>query len=90
MEKTYQMTQELKDSISNFLVSYLGYEKCLTQLKEAEKREFSESEINLILNLLGSFPLRDVFHLVERFKVEVAETKNEDQEESQEGETEKN
>lgn len=77
MEKSYQMTQELKESISNFLTNYTKYGECLSQMNAADKKEFTEEEINSVLNLLGAFPLRDVFHLVERFKIEVAEVKNE-------------
>lgn len=77
MEKKFLITQELKDSVSNFLTNYMKYGECLDQIKTPEKREFSEDEINSVLNLLGAFPLRDVFHIVERFKIEVAEVKNE-------------
>jgi microsomal dipeptidase-like Zn-dependent dipeptidase len=76
MEKNYQMTQELRESISNFLINYMKYGECLSKLNETDKKEFTEEEINSVLNLLGALPLKDVFHLVEKFKIEVAEVKN--------------
>ena len=36
-----------------------------------KKLEFTEDEVNEILNLLGAFRLRDVFSIVERYKIEV-------------------
>lgn len=75
MEKSYVMTEELRESISNFLTGYMNYGGCLSLIKESGKKEFTEEEINSILNLLGAFPLRDVFHIVEKFKIEVAEVK---------------
>jgi hypothetical protein len=77
MDKNYQMTTELRDLICNFLTNYMKYGECLFQLNSSDKKKFTEEEINTILNLLGSFPLRDVFHIVERFKIEVAEIKEE-------------
>lgn len=77
MRKNYLITQELKESISSFLTNYMKYGECLSQMNSTDKKEFTEEEINSVLNLLGAFPLRDVFHLVERFKIEVAEVKNE-------------
>jgi hypothetical protein len=77
MEKNYQITPELKKSISFFLTKYMEYEKCLEKISQEEKTHFTEEEINLILNLLGSFPLSSVFHIVERFKTEVSEISNE-------------
>jgi len=72
MEKKYEITKELREEAVKFLNSYANYEKCLENLKNLEKKEFTEEEVNEILNLLGSFRLRDVFQVVERFKVEVS------------------
>lgn len=71
MENQYEITKELREESVKFLNAYANYEKCLENLENLEKNEFTEEEINDILNLLGSFRLKDVFHLVERFKVEV-------------------
>ena len=71
MENKYEITKELKETATEFLTTYSNYGKCLENLKNEEKSEFTEEEINEILNLLGSFRLRDVFHVVERFKIEV-------------------
>lgn len=77
MEKTFHITPDLKKSITLFLENHMGYALCLSMAKDEEKKEFSEEEVNRLLNLIGSFPLRDVFSLVERFKYEVVEIKNE-------------
>jgi hypothetical protein len=71
----YEITKELRQASADFLKSYANYGKCLENLGNEEKKEFTEDEINEILNLLGSFRLRDVFHVVERFKVEVTQLK---------------
>lgn len=71
MENQYEITKELREESIKFLHAYANYEKCLKNLGNFEKNEFTEEEVNDILNLLGSFRLKEVFHLVERFKVEV-------------------
>lgn len=72
----YEITDELRKTTVEFLNGYANYAKCLDNLKNEDKKEFTEQEVNEILNLLGSFRLRDVFHVVERFKVEVTQLKN--------------
>jgi hypothetical protein len=47
----------------------------LDNLNNEEKKEFTEDEVNEILNLLGSFRLREVYSIVDRFKVEVTQLK---------------
>lgn len=82
MERKYEITNELKTVIVNFLSNYSKYQENLERLKDPDRLEYNETEINDILNLLGSFRLRDVFHIVERFKIEVIPLKpqeNEDQ-----------
>jgi len=76
MEKSYEISKELRTASVDFLTSYANYEKCLDNLKNEEKLGFTEEEVNEILNLLGAFRLRDVFHVVERFKVEVTPLKS--------------
>lgn len=71
MQNRYEITKELREESVKFLKAYANYEKCLKDLENLEKNEFNEEEVNDILNLLGAFRLKDVFHLVERFKVEV-------------------
>lgn len=73
----YEITKELRSASVDFLNTYANYGKCLELLKSEEKNSFTEEEVNEILNLLGIFRLRDVFHLVERFKVEVTQLKSE-------------
>jgi hypothetical protein len=73
--KNYEITKDLRKASVDFLTTYANYGKCLENLSNDEKKEFTEDEINEILNLLGSFRLRDVFHVVERFKVEVTQLK---------------
>ena len=80
MEKKYEITKELKLAAVEFLTTYANYEKNLELLKDQEKLEFNEEEINDLLNLLGSFRLRDVFHIVERFKIEVIPLKSQEDE----------
>lgn len=75
MTNNYEITKELRKASVDFLTTYAGYEKCLENLKNEEKTQFTEEEVNEILNLLGSFRLRDVFHVVDRFKVEVTQLK---------------
>ena len=76
----YEITKELRKASVDFLTTYANYEKCLDNLKNEEKTQFTEEEVNEILNLLGSFRLRDVFHVVERFKVEITQLKQEQSE----------
>ena len=73
----YEITKDLRSASVDFLTTYANYGKCLELLKSEEKNSFTEEEVNEILNLLGIFRLRDVFHLVERFKVEVTQLKSE-------------
>jgi hypothetical protein len=80
MMNNYEITKELRKASVDFLTTYANYEKCLENLKNEEKTQFTEEEVNEILNLLGSFRLRDVFHVVERFKVEVTQLKQEQSE----------
>ena len=82
MENNYEISKDLRESSSKFLSEFANYEKCLTSLKDTEKESFTESEVNEILNLLGAFRLREVFHIVERYKVEVTQLKSESGEES--------
>lgn len=75
MNKNYEMTKELRETVLLFLNSYGGYKECLEILENEEKNEFTEEEINQILNLLGVFRLMETFHIVERFKIEVTPLK---------------
>ena len=75
MENKYEISKDLRKSTVEFLSAASNYEKCLANLKNDEKIEFNEEELNEVLNLLGSFRLRDVFQLVERFKVEITPLK---------------
>lgn len=80
MMNNYEITKELRKASVDFLSTYANYGKCLENLRNEEKTHFTEEEVNEILNLLGSFRLRDVFHVVERFKVEVTQLKPEQSE----------
>lgn len=82
MENSYEISKDLRELSAKFLSEFANYEKCLTSLKDTEKERFTESEVNEILNLLGAFRLREVFHIVERYKVEVTQLKSESGEES--------
>mgnify|MGYP001557021450 FL=1 len=82
MENSYEISKDLRELSAKFLSEFANYEKCLTFLKDPEKESFTESEVNEILNLLGAFRLREVFHIVERYKVEVTQLKSESGEES--------
>ena len=75
MMNNYEITKELRKASVDFLTTYASYGKCLENLRNEEKTQFTEEEVNEILNLLGSFRLRDVFHVVDRFKVEVTQLK---------------
>jgi hypothetical protein len=76
MSNNFEITKELKATLSEFLNSYGSYKECLNLIENEEKLEFSEDEINKILNLLGTFRLMDTFHIVERFKIEVTPLKD--------------
>ena len=82
MENSYEISKDLRELSGKFLSEFANYEKCLTSLKDTEKESFTESEVNEILNLLGAFRLREVFHIVERYKVDVTQLKSESGEES--------
>lgn len=75
MSKNYEISKELRQASAQFLKEYSNYEKCLHNLNDEEKSEFTEDEVNEILNLLGAFRLRDVFSIVERYKIEVTPLK---------------
>lgn len=82
MENSYEISKDLRELSAKFLSEFANYEKCLSSLKDTEKESFTESEVNEILNLLGAFRLREVFHIVERYKVDVTQLKSESGEES--------
>ena len=82
MENSYEISKDLRELSTKFLSEFANYEKCLSSLKDTEKESFTESEVNEILNLLGAFRLREVFHIVERYKVDVTQLKSESGEES--------
>lgn len=84
MSKNYEITKELKATLSEFLNGYGGYRECLNLIEDEGKTEFNEEEINQILNLLGAFRLMDTFHIVERFKIEVTPLKDSVDEEQSE------
>jgi hypothetical protein len=75
MQKNYEITKELRAASVDFLNTFANYKKCLDNLNNEEKKEFAEDEVNEILNLLGSFRLREVYSIVDRFKVEVTQLK---------------
>jgi hypothetical protein len=76
MSNNYEITKELRETVLLFLNSYGGYKECLEILENEEKIEFTEDEINKVLNLLGVFRLMDTFQIVERFKIEVTPLKS--------------
>ena len=82
MSKHYEITKELRQASLDFLNEFGNYQKCLEILSDEGKSEFTEEEVNQLLNLLGSFRLRDVYNVVERFKVEVTPLKSESDEQS--------
>lgn len=84
MSKNYEITKELRSTLTEFLNAYGGYKNCLENLENEEKNDFTEEEINQILNLLGVFRLMDTFHIVERFKIEVTPLKSQDSDEQSE------
>ena len=68
MSKSYEITKELRSTLVEFLNAYGGYKECLEILENEGKSDFTEDEVNQLLNLLGIFRLMDTFHIVERFK----------------------
>jgi hypothetical protein len=84
MSKNYEITKELRETVLGFLNGYAGYKECLELLENEEKIEFTEEEINQILNLLGVFRLMETFHIVERFKIEVTPLKSAESDEQSE------
>ena len=84
MSKTYEITKELRSTVIEFLNAYGGYRECLEILGNEEKSDFTEEEVNQILNLLGIFRLMDTFHIVERFKIEVTPLKSQESDEQSE------
>lgn len=76
MSNKYKLTKEFKLDLINFLSNYLKYEEILNKLRDDTKDEYSEEDVNDILNLIGSFRLHDVYFLVERMKAEVIPSNN--------------
>ena len=76
MSKSYEITKELRSTLVEFLNAYGGYKECLEILENEGKSDFTEDEVNQLLNLLGIFRLMDTFHIVERFKIEVTPLKS--------------
>ena len=72
----FKITQELKAEVLEFLNSYGGYKKALDVLNDPEKSVLTEDEINSVIVLLGAFRLGEVYQLVERFRTEVVEVKD--------------
>ena len=72
----FKITQELKAEVLEFLDSYGGYKKALDVLNDPEKSVLTEDEINSVIVLLGTFRLGEVYQLVERFRTEVVEVKD--------------
>jgi hypothetical protein len=83
MENNFDIAKELRSASVEFLTSFANYEKCLNLLRDENKQSFTETEVNDILNLLGAFRLREVFHLVERYKIEVTQLKPQTGEETE-------
>ena len=77
MTQNYEIAGELRNETLSFLESYGNYKDCLEILKNEEKKDFTEDEINMILNLLGTFRMGDVYHVVEKFRVGVTALKPE-------------
>ena len=75
MQEKFEITKELRTHCSEFLSGFANYEKCLKDLRDESKKDFTEEEVNEILNVLGTFRLREVFGIVERFKIEVTKLK---------------
>ena len=84
MSKNYEITKELRSTLVEFLNAYGGYRECLEILENEGKENFTEDEVNLLLNLLGIFRLMDTFHIVERFKIEVTPLKSQESDDQSE------
>lgn len=84
MSKNYEVTKELRSTLVEFLNAYGGYKECLEILENEEKTNFTEDEVNQVLNLLGVFRLMDTFHIVERFKIEVTPLKSQESDDQSE------
>jgi hypothetical protein len=84
MSKNYEITKELRSTLVEFLNAYGGYRECLEILENEGKENFTEDEVNQVLNLLGIFRLMDTFHIVERFKIEVTPLKSQESDEQSE------
>ncbi len=84
MSKNYEITKELRSTLVEFLNAYGGYRECLEILENEGKENFTEDEVNQVLNLLGVFRLMDTFHIVERFKIEVTPLKSQESDEQSE------
>lgn len=79
----YDITQELKESTLDFITNYADYGKILELLRDNDKKEFTEDEVNSVLNLLGTFRVMDVYPLIERFRIEVTPLKPQPSEQSE-------
>jgi hypothetical protein len=79
----YDITKELKESTLDFVTNYADYGKILELLRDQDKNEFTEDEVNSILNLLGTFRVMDVYPLIERFRIEVTPLKPQTSEQSE-------
>lgn len=88
MTQNYEIAGELRKETLSFLENYGNYKECLEILRNTEKNDFSEEEINTILNLLGTFRMGDVYHIVEKFRVGVTALKTQTNEEPESGEAE--
>ena len=84
MSKNYEITKELRETVLEFLKNYAGYKECLEILENEGKENFTEDEVNQLLNLLGIFRLMDTFHIVERFKIEVTPLKSQESDDQSE------
>ena len=84
MSKSYEITKELRSTLVEFLNAYGGYRECLEILENEGKENFTEDEVNQLLNLLGIFRLMDTFHIVERFKIEVTPLKSQESDDQSE------
>ena len=84
MSKNYEITKELRSTLVEFLNAYGGYRECLEILENEGKENFTEDEVNQLLNLLGIFRLMDTFHIVERFKIEVTPLKSQESDDQSE------
>lgn len=88
MTQNYEIAGELRNETLSFLENYGNYKDCLEILKNEEKKDFSEDEINMILNLLGTFRMGDVYHVVEKFRVGVTALKPQTNEQPESGKAE--